>query len=505
MLCLGVPTAGSDELSEVQFHHGADGRPGPMHIRLGVDEGRPGVWSLPERLTSALHACDGARQLVFDFRADLDPITEKGRLSHTILSPVDSIQIEGREDTTGWLRRLLPVLWVQSGQLTGITEATDEAKGLGGPPADDPIFQVLETHHRNILTGNALDMGAELEAGAAAALVLLRKYEHVFAGSGQMMSAMVSEILDRRPASPTDWISRPSTPSQKIAVLLVLGALLQLVRQVLSQGPLPAYATPILVIENPEVNLHPITLASVWRTIEGITWQKIVATHSDTVIADAPLTTLRRLTRREGVIDEWAVAPNALTGDALRKVSYHIRSRRSSAMFARCWLLVEGETEYWVLPDLARVMGFAFAEEGVACVEFAQSGVAPFVTLANHLGISWHVLVDGDEAGQHYAETVQSVALDAGGPVPLPLTILEEPDIEHCFWRYGFADVIAQVANVADQTKATPTKVIRKAIDRTSKPFLALTLIDAVAQRGPQSVPPPLRRLIEGAVNQARG
>ena len=101
MLCLGVPTAGPDELSVAQFHHGADGRPGPMHIRLGIDEGRPGVWSLPERLADALPAGDGARQLVFDFRADLDPITETGRLSHTILSPLDSIQVEGREDTTG--------------------------------------------------------------------------------------------------------------------------------------------------------------------------------------------------------------------------------------------------------------------------------------------------------------------------------------------------------------------------------------------------------------------
>jgi putative ATP-dependent endonuclease of OLD family len=60
------------------------------------------------------------------------------------------------------------------------------------------------------------------------------------------------------------------------------------------------------------------------------------------------------------------------------------------------------------------------------------------------------------------------------------------------------------VAKVSDPSKTTPTWVIRKALDRTSKPFLALTLIDAAAQRGPESVPPILRRVIEVTVALAR-
>jgi putative ATP-dependent endonuclease of OLD family len=499
LLSLGAPGA-REKLTPVHFHHGDDGRPGPIHIRLGIEEAAPGEWSLPDRLEHVLQ--DGTRQLIFDFRADLDHDVGTARLSHTVHAPVSSGQVEGGPDTTNWLRGLLPVLWLQAGQLTGIPEP-DSDVGVGqGDPIDDPMLRALALHHRNILTGNTLNMDAELEAGAETARVLLDKYSNVFAGSGQMMSSMVSEILDRRPSSTAER-SHASTASQKIAVLLVLGALLQLVRQVLREGPLPDHATPILVIENPEVNLHPITLATVWRTIEGITWQKIVATHSEVVLADAPLTSLRRLTRRDGVVKEWEVAQTALTGDALRKVSYHLRSRRGSAMFARCWLLVEGETEYWVLPDLARVCGYDLAEEGVACVEFAQSGVAPFATLAHHLGIPWHVLVDGDEAGRHYADTVHALALGPSGS-ETPVTVLREPDIEHCFWRHGFDDVIAEVANVSDPSKTTPTRVIRKAIDRTSKPFLALTLIDAAAQRGPESVPPILRRVIEVTVALAR-
>ena len=74
----------------------------------------------------------------------------------------------------------------------------------------------------------------------------------------------------------------------------------------------------------------------------------------------------------------------------MRKITYHVRLKRDDALFARAWLLVEGETEVWLLPELARMMGCDFASEGIRCVEFAQSGVEPLVKLANDLGIEWH-------------------------------------------------------------------------------------------------------------------
>ncbi|MCS5931506.1 hypothetical protein LNQ03_05820 [Klebsiella pneumoniae subsp. pneumoniae] len=44
-------------------------------------------------------------------------------------------------------------------------------------------------------------------------------------------------------------------------------------------------------------------------------------------------------------------------------------------------------------------------------IEFAQSGLKPLIKFARRMGIQWHVLVDGDEAGKKYAATVQRSAL----------------------------------------------------------------------------------------------
>ena len=83
--------------------------------------------------------------------------------------------------------------------------------------------------------------------------------------------------------------------------------------------------------------------------------------------------------------------------------------------------------------------------------------------------------------------------------------MLEQPDIEHCFWEYGFADVITRVSNLGpDALGRTPTSIIHHAIDRTSKPYLALALVQAAADRGSTSVPAPMRKVIESAVRIAR-
>lgn len=490
-------------LAARHFHRTPAGSAGPIRIELELDEPAPRTWAPPHAVESAFPSADDrARRLTLEFAAALDPSTNTVTTSYRVCSPDHpGVELVDEASALAWLRRAFPVLWLKPGHLTDVPDV-DTAAADHTLASDDAIRRLTE-HHRRILTGDTLDMSAELEAGARAAEVVLDRFPHVFPGSGRVLSAMASEILHHEGPLAADRDTAASTPAQKLAVLLMLGAVAQLAGRALRAGPPSTDTRPIIVIENPEDNLHLTTLASVWGLIEGMAWQKIVATHSDTVLASAPITALRRLTRTDGVVREWAVAPDALPRDALRKIAYHLRSRRATAMFARCWILVEGETEYWVLPELARILGYDFAREGVACVEFAQSGLTPLLVLADQLGIAAHVFVDGDEAGRHYAAAALAVS-ESGTGRHHPLTVLREVDIEHCFWRHGFADVIRGIANLEDPTASTK-RTIRKAIEKSSKPYLALSLIEAAADRGPASVPAVLAGVIVSAVHLARG
>ena len=42
----------------------------------------------------------------------------------------------------------------------------------------------------------------------------------------------------------------------------------------------------------------------------------------------------------------------------------------------------EGESEFWIVPQLARLLNFDFSIEGIVCMDFAQSGITPIIKFA---------------------------------------------------------------------------------------------------------------------------
>src|SRR5689334_22361550 len=140
--------------------------------------------------------------------------------------------------------------------------------------------------------------------------------------------------------------------------------------------------------------------------------------------------------------------------------------------------------------------------EGVTCVEFAQCGLQALIKVAEHLGIEWRLLADGDAAGQQYAHSARQFRRE--GALCERVTVLRDADLEHCFWRFGYEDVFRRAAYPhgagaarAPHRNVSANHVIRRAIERHSKPYIAILLLDAVIDRGREGVPPELRRVIE--------
>jgi putative ATP-dependent endonuclease of OLD family len=288
-----------------------------------------------------------------------------------------------------------------------------------------------------------------------------------------------------------------------VGLLLVVGAMLD----VRGEETLPEHARPIIAIEEPEAHLHPIVLASTWDVIESLSAQTVVTTNSGELLGSVPMKSLRRLVRGDRQIDARRLEDRTLSETDLRRVSYHIRAKRGGVLFSRCWLLVEGESEFWLLNQLAHVLGYDLEAEGVRCVEFAQCGVTPLVKLANDLGIEWHMLADGDESGAAY---VREASKHLGAqPLPRRVSQLAHRDVERCLWHHGFEHVFTDAARSADRAdgrgrRLPPGRVIAKAVRKRSKPYLALMVAEECAARGPDSVPPVLRNVVEASVSLAR-
>jgi putative ATP-dependent endonuclease of the OLD family len=494
-LVLGTAGEAAPPFVDEHFHRERDGDiPGPIRVGLDFRERSPGEWDA--EALGALGSLAGAgssRPRRLELRLVADP--NGGGVHWTV--DVSGGRRRRSEDDPAHLaavRRLNPILWLKGGALVG-----SDVGASGDSVGKAALFRELESSFEAVMAGR--DSDRQLEAGYRVASEILAKRRIGAAGAPGSFRPVIAELVGGRGVEIRKRRDRPGDGSgaRKLGTLILATALLRAAPAGGVGG-----GDPILVVEDPEAHLHPMTLASVWGLLERIPAQKIVTTQSGTLLQGARLQDVRRLTRSDGVVREWSVHEHLLSREDLRKVSYHLRMKRGTATFARCWLLVEGETEFWMLPELARLVGYDFALEGVACVEFAQCGLPPLIKVANALGIEWHVLADGDEAGMRYAEVAAARA--RRGERATRVTMLEDRDIEHCFWRHGFSGAILRAAGQANEPtrRLDAKRVIDEATRRRSKPGLALDLVLAAAEEGAPDVPMPIRWVIEMCVRLAR-
>jgi putative ATP-dependent endonuclease of OLD family len=268
-------------------------------------------------------------------------------------------------------------------------------------------------------------------------------------------------------------------------------------------------SVPILALEEPEAHLHPSAIRALWSTLTKLPGQKLVATHSGDLLSAVPLKAIRRLACKNGKVEVFKIGDNTLDGRDEQKVSYHVRAKRGALLFARCWLLVEGETEYTMLPEFARLLGHDFELRGISCVEFSQCGLSPLIKTAKDLGIEWHVLADGDQSGKQYAKTADSLR-DADTAVDR-ITEIADPDIEHCLWNAGYMPLYEAAVDRSHKAMVTtaptdakyPTETIKAAIASTSKPSLAYQIISAANASKSPGAPAALKIAIEKVIELA--
>ncbi len=182
-------------------------------------------------------------------------------------------------------------------------------------------------------------------------------------------------------------VGRHGEGTQSLSVLMLFSAFLKAWPE----------GSPIIALEEPEAHLHPSAIRALAQLVDDFGGQKLVSTHSGEFIAEVEIRDIRRLTRSPAGIKSFRVPPKLLSAEETRKFNYHIRQGRGELLFARCWLLVEGETETWVYPAAARAMGENLHREGVRLVEYRQSDVGLLAKVANALGISWFCVGDDDD------------------------------------------------------------------------------------------------------------
>ncbi len=221
-------------------------------------------------------------------------------------------------------------------------------------------------------------------------------------------------------------VGRHGEGTQSLAVLMIFSAFLDA----------GTVGTPIIALEEPEAHLHPSAVRALWSVLGGISGPKLVTTHSGDLLSEVDIQNIRRLARTSTGIQSFRVPPALLSAEERRKFNYHVRHARGELLFARCWLLVEGESEAWIYPAAARAAQIDLHRNGVRVVEYSQSELGVLTKVANALGIAWYCVADNDSGRAKY-ETPVLANLD--GAAQTDRLILPYPNLEVHLLSNGYA------------------------------------------------------------------
>ena len=292
-------------------------------------------------------------------------------------------------------------------------------------------------------------------------------------------------------------LAKHGAGTQSLSVIFLFQAFLEA-----DLGRLDKLGEPILGLEEPEAHLHPAAIRSLWSAMNELKGQKLIATHSGDLLSQVPLANIRRFRRVGGKIEVCQLKPGSLVDEDLRKIHFHVRRTRGELLFARCWLLGEGETEYWVFSQVADIIKIDLEREGIRFVDYSQAGVVPFTKLADDMGIEWHAVVDGDAAGRANQQALR--ARLGGRPEPERVSALPQDNMELFLCKSGYGIVYKQ--NISPQLSKNLTakrgdpdywKQVLNCQSRTPKPTLAIEVMRAMQKKGKRGVPKLLAQILK--------
>jgi putative ATP-dependent endonuclease of OLD family len=187
-----------------------------------------------------------------------------------------------------------------------------------------------------------------------------------------------------------------------------------------------------LGVEEPEAHLHPQVQRQIFRNLlrprkhlpqSGDTIAKsattiLLTTHSPHIASVAPVRSLILLRASKTGSIGVSAAQIQLDPAEAEDLERYLDVTRAEMLFARCVLLVEGDSEAYVLPKLASLIGHDLDSLGITVCSVAGTNFAPHVKLLRALGIPFAVLTDydvdddGESLGENRVLGLMSLLID---------------------------------------------------------------------------------------------
>jgi len=211
----------------------------------------------------------------------------------------------------------------------------------------------------------------------------------------------------------------------------------------------------MLTMEEPEAHLHPQAQRQLFGQIENFTGQKVISTHSPSVVAQATLADAIHFTKRNGKTTAVRYkAEKSLTGQdddkAIDdKIAREVINTRADILFASAVVLCEGITEELSLPVyFQEYFGSSPFSHGVSFIGIGGLKYKTYLSLIKDFDISWLIFSDGETQA---VDSVEKAVRDVFGLDYSALDCVVVLDYGHTYEQYliheGYSDAITEAVH----------------------------------------------------------
>jgi len=218
----------------------------------------------------------------------------------------------------------------------------------------------------------------------------------------------------------------------------------------------------VIGLEEIELYLHPMYRSIMLNQLKSLAcreqFQVLYTSHSPSMIDVFDLESVIRLSRAQGHSEAYQISYTALANKAnaflgenaatdvsvRERVGEILDVETCQSLFARQVIIVEGNTERYVLPELFGAAGFGFERHGIAIVSAGGKGnIDKLIFLMEQFGIPYFVIFDQDISTTDTASRRQSDNLRELLGIPSEFASFRigekycvfEEDFEHTFCR----------------------------------------------------------------------
>ncbi len=101
-----------------------------------------------------------------------------------------------------------------------------------------------------------------------------------------------------------------------------------------------------------------------------------------------------------------------LSDSDLTDLETYVKRIRGEALFARAWILCEGQSDYLLLQYFSELLEISLDQAGITIIDFQNNGSpGAFVGLARSFEIPWIMVCDNDDAGKDFVKQVEKRGL----------------------------------------------------------------------------------------------